>query len=392
MQSRLRPTLKPALRALLLLGLTMDSAFAAVGNCSALPRLPSVIEIGEGFQQDMQSPVAITRLAVGDPKIADVHANGGSSFLLTGVGPGATSLMVWTACSAQPQQAMVFVQGAATTALTSSVPSDDPTLPSQVQTDIRFVEVSRTKLKEATASLIGTRGNFLFGSPGTLPPIDGVPQPRLPVDNSLFNFSWVGGKTMAIINALETSGFAYTLARPSLVALNGQSASFLAGGEIPIPVPSSGSDSVSIEYKEFGIRLTLTPTIIGRDRIALKVAPEVSELDFANAVNIAGTTVPALTIRRTDTSVSLGDGESFVISGLISTTNSSQVNKFPGLGDIPILGAFFKGSQIKREERELLMIVTPHLVQPLAADARLPSLPGEKLRNYDPNFYRMFFL
>jgi len=376
----------------MLLGLTMDSAFAAVGNCSALPRLPSVIEIGEGFQQDMQSPVAITRLAVGDPKIADVHANGGSSFLLTGVGPGATSLMVWTACSAQPQQAMVFVQGAATTALTSSVPSDDPTLPSQVQTDIRFVEVSRTKLKEATASLIGTRGNFLFGSPGTLPPIDGVPQPRLPVDNSLFNFSWVGGKTMAIINALETSGFAYTLARPSLVALNGQSASFLAGGEIPIPVPSSGSDSVSIEYKEFGIRLTLTPTIIGRDRIALKVAPEVSELDFANAVNIAGTTVPALTIRRTDTSVSLGDGESFVISGLISTTNSSQVNKFPGLGDIPILGAFFKGSQIKREERELLMIVTPHLVQPLAADARLPSLPGEKLRNYDPNFYRMFFL
>jgi pilus assembly protein CpaC len=176
------------------------------------------------------------------------------------------------------------------------------------------------------------------------------------------------------------------------VALNGQSASFLAGGEIPIPVPSSGSDSVSIEYKEFGIRLTLTPTIIGRDRIALKVAPEVSELDFSNAVQIAGTTVPALTIRRTDTSVSLGDGESFVISGLISTTNSSQVNKFPGLGDIPVLGAFFKGSQIKREERELLMIVTPHLVQPLAADAQLPSLPGEKLRNYDPNFYRMFFL
>ncbi|WP_426159827.1 type II and III secretion system protein family protein [Pseudomonas sp. TSRC2-2] len=392
MQSRLRPTLKPALRAMLLLGLSMDTAVAAVGNCAALARLPSVIEIGEGFQQDMQSPVAITRLAVGDPKIADVHANGSTSFLLTGVGPGATSLMVWTACSAQPQQAMVFVQGAATTALTSSVPSDDPTLPSQVQTDIRFVEVSRTKLKEATASLIGTRGNFLFGSPGTLPPIDGVPQPRLPVDNSPFNFSWVGGKTMAIINALETSGFAYTLARPSLVALNGQSASFLAGGEIPIPVPSSGSDSVSIEYKEFGIRLTLTPTIIGRDRIALKVAPEVSELDFTNAVNIAGTTVPALTIRRTDTSVSLGDGESFVISGLISTTNSSQVNKFPGLGDIPVLGAFFKGSQIKREERELLMIVTPHLVQPLAADARLPSLPGEKLRNYDPNFYRMFFL
>ncbi|QRK85013.1 type II and III secretion system protein family protein [Pseudomonas granadensis] len=392
MQSRCRSTGKHMLRVLMVMGLSTGAASAAVGSCSTLGRLPPVIEIGEGFQQDVQSPVAITRLAIGDPKIADVHANGSSSFLLTGVAPGATSLMVWTACSSEPRQSMVFVQGAATAAMTGSLPSDDPSLPSQVQTDIRFVEVSRTKLKEATASLIGTRGNFLFGSPGTLPPIDGVPQPRLPVDNSLFNFSWVGGKTMAIINALETSGFAYTLARPSLVALNGQSASFLAGGEIPIPVPSSGSDSVSIEYKEFGIRLTLTPTIIGRDRIALKVAPEVSELDFANAVNIAGTTVPALTIRRTDTSVSLGDGESFVISGLINTTNSSQVNKFPGLGDIPVLGAFFKGSQIKREERELLMIVTPHLVQPLAADAQLPSLPGEKLRNYDPNFYRMFFL
>jgi pilus assembly protein CpaC len=382
------------LQAMLLMALSMDAVWAATGNCSALGRMPPVIEIGEGFQQDVQSPVAITRLAIGDPKIADVHANGSSSFLLTGVAPGATSLMVWTSCSSEPRQSMVFVQGAATAALTgaSLPPSEDPTLPSQVQTDIRFVEVSRTKLKEATASLIGVRGNFLFGSPGTLPNIDGVPQPRLPVNNGLFNFSWIGGKTMAIINALEGSGFAYTLARPSLVALSGQSASFLAGGEIPIPVPSSGSDTVTIEYKEFGIRLTLTPTVIDRNRVTLKVAPEVSELDYANAINIGGTPVPALTVRRTDTSVSLADGESFVISGLISTTNTSQVNKFPGLGDIPVLGAFFRDSQIKREERELLMIVTPHLVQPLAADAQLPSLPGEKLRNYDPNFYRMFFL
>jgi len=394
MQSRSWPTFNPLLRALLLMGLSINAAQAATGNCSALGRLPPVIEVNEGWQKDLQSPVAITRLAIGDPKIADVHATGNASFLVTGMAPGATSLMVWTGCSSEPRQSMVFVQGAATGALTGtgSPPAEDALLPSQVQTDIRFVEVSRTKLKQASAKLIGTRGNFLFGPPGTLPPIDGVPQPRLPVDNSLFNFSWIGGNTMAIINALEGSGFAYTLARPSLVALNGQSASFLAGGQIPIPVPSSGSDSVSIEYKEFGIRLTLTPTIISHDRIALKVAPEVSELDFSNSVQIAGTTVPALTIRRTDSSISLADGESFVISGLISTSNSSQVDKFPGLGDIPVLGAFFKSSQIKREERELLMIVTPHLVRPLSAEAQLPSLPGEKLRNYDPNFYRMFFM
>ena len=380
--------------ALLLAGMPVDVALATTGNCSALGQMPAVLEVGEGLQQVLQSPVAITRLAIGDPKIADVHPNGSNAFLLTGMAPGATSLMVWTACSSAPRQSMVFVQGKATAAMTRAAaqPTEDPLLPSQVQTDIRFVEVSRTKLKEASASIFGTRGNFLFGSPRTLPTIDGVVQGRLPVNNDQFNFSWIGGKTMVMINALEGSGFAYTLARPSLVALSGQSASFLAGGEVPIPVPSSGSDNVSIEYKEFGIRLTLTPTIVGRNRISLKVAPEVSELDYSNAVEIAGTTVPALTIRRTDTSISLADGESFVISGLISTRNSSQVNKFPGLGDIPILGAFFRETNINREERELLMIVTPHLVQPLAADAQLPSLPGEKLRNYDPNFYRMFFL
>ena len=392
MSSRLMPLLGRASCALMLAGLPIDIAMAAASSCSALNQMPATLEVGEGLQQQIQSPVAITRLAIGDPKIADVQTSGNSSFLLTGMAPGATSLMVWTACATAPRQSMVFVKGKASVALTGTQPSEEELLPSQVQTDIRFVEVSRTKLKEASASIFGTRGNFLFGSPRTLPTIDGVVQPRLPVNNDQFNFSWIGGKTMVMINALEGSGFAYTLARPSLVALSGQSASFLAGGEVPIPVPSSGSDNVSIEYKEFGIRLTLTPTIVGRNRISLKVAPEVSELDFSNAVVIAGTTVPALTIRRTDTSVSLADGESFVISGLISSRNSSQVNKFPGLGDIPVLGAFFRDSTINREERELLMIVTPHLVQPLAADAQLPSLPGEKLRNYDPNFYRMFFL
>jgi pilus assembly protein CpaC len=378
--------------AMMVAGLPVEIALAAPSNCAGI--LPPVIEVGEGLQQELQSPVAISRLAVGDPKVADVHLNGKTAFLLTGMAPGATSLMVWSAGASAPCQSMVFVKGKANTGLTSIslAPSEDPSLPSQVQTDIRFVEVSRTKLKEAATSIFGTAGNWLFGSPRTLPTIGGIVTPGAPVDNSQFNLSWAGSKALVMINALEGSGFAYTLARPSLVALSGQSASFLAGGEIPIPVPSSGSDNVSIEYKEFGIRLTLTPTVIGRNRIALKVAPEVSELDFTNAVSIAGTIVPALTVRRTDTSISLADGESFVISGLISTRNNSQVNKFPGLGDIPILGAFFRDSTINREERELLMIVTPHLVQPLAANATLPSLPGEKLRNYDPNFYRMYFL
>jgi pilus assembly protein CpaC len=381
--------------ALMLSNVSVGMAVAAPGNCGSLGQLPAALSVGEGLQQELQSPVAITRLAIGDPKIADVHLNGDRGFLLTGVSSGTTSLMVWTACSNTPRQSMVFVKGKATSALTNLAlsPSDDPLLPSQVQTDIRFVEVSRTKLKEASTSIFGRGGNFLFGSPSNVAnPVSTPFRGNLPVNGDTFNIGFGGGRVSAMINALESSGFAYTLARPSLVAMSGQSATFLAGGEVPIPVPSSGSNSISIEYKEFGIRLTLTPTVIDHNRISLKVAPEVSELDYTNAVIIQNISVPALTIRRTDTSVSLADGESFVISGLISSNNSTNISKFPGLGDIPVLGAFFRDSSVKRQDKELLMIVTPHLVQPLAANAQLPSLPGEKLRNYDPNWYRLYFL
>jgi len=396
MSHRYAPVFTQMTWALMLSSLPMGLALAAPGNCSSLGQLPSVVEVGEGLQQELQSPVAITRLAIGDPKVADVHLNGDRGFLLTGVASGTTSLMVWTGCSTAPRQSMVFVKGKATSALTSQTlsPSDDPTLPSQVQTDIRFVEVSRSKLKQASTSLFGQGGNFLFGSPnnGTAPISPANSFRGQAVNNGSFNIGFGGGRVSAMINALEQSGFAYTLARPSLVALSGQSATFLAGGEVPIPVPSSGSNTISIEYKEYGIRLTLTPTVIDHNRISLKVAPEVSELDYTNAVIIQNISVPALTIRRTDTSISLADGESFVISGLISSSNNSTIGKFPGIGDIPILGAFFRSSNINHQEKELLMIVTPHLVQPLAANAQLPSLPGEKLRTYDPNWYRLYFL
>lgn len=392
MSRRCVPLYKRAAWTLILSSLPFEMV---VANCSALEPLPAVLEVAQGTQKALESAVNISRIAVGDPTIADVHANGSNAFLLTGMAPGTTSLMVWTACSKQPRQSMVFVKGKATEGFTgaSVVPSEDPTLSSQVQTEIRFVEVNRTKLQEASTSIFGVGTNFLLASPGSfLSNAEGLITGGPVANDKYFNIGFGGGRVKAMINALEGSGFAYTLARPSLVAMSGQSATFLAGGEVPIPVPSSGSDNVSIEYKEFGIRLTLTPTVVGRDRVMLKVAPEVSELDYTNAVNIAGTLVPGLNVRRTDTSISLADGESFVISGLISTRNSSQVNKFPGLGDIPVLGAFFRDSNISREEKELLMIVTPHLVQPLAANAQLPSLPGEKLRNYDPNWYRLYFL
>ncbi|MCS3469842.1 pilus assembly protein CpaC [Pseudomonas sp. JUb42] len=399
MSSRFVPVVTSLVWAVVVAGTGMSSASAATAGCAGLSALPGAIEVGQGIQQNINSPVAITRLAIGDPKIADVVAAGDRNVLLTGVGPGATTLMVWTDCSPSPRQSMVFVRGKATRDITQA--ADDPSLPSQVQTDIRFVEVSRTKLKEASTSIFG-RGsnNFLFGSPGTVPGTTVTPGTvgktlsNIPLNNESFNIIWGGGssKVLGMLNAMEGSGFAYTLARPSLVALSGQSASFLAGGEFPVPVPNGTGDQITIQYKEYGVRLTLTPTVVGHGRILLKVAPEVSELDFTAGIVLAGTSVPALNIRRTDTSIALADGESFVISGLINTRNTAQINKFPGLGDIPILGAMFRNSQVNNDERELLMIVTPHLVQPLAANAQLPSLPGEALRNYDPSFLRLYFL
>ncbi|SFQ87343.1 pilus assembly protein CpaC [Halopseudomonas formosensis] len=397
-------------RALAMLGLAVSclgnaqAATQGAQGCPGMAQLPATLEVRQGHHRQLQLPVAVTRVAVGNPEVAEARVLDRNNVLLLATGPGVTSVSLWTRCAATPHQSMLFVEGEATAALAHPLvpaPTESP-LPSQVQTDIRFVEVNRTKLKEVGIRIFGTQSNnFLFGSPGTAPgsvPVGGVsgltPGAQVPLSSDGFNIVWGGGssKFLGALNALENSGFAYTLSRPSLVALSGQSASFLAGGEFPVPIPSSGSDSLSIEYKQYGIRLNITPTVIDRNRIHLKVAPEVSELDYSAGVVISGTQVPALNVRRTDTSISLADGESLVISGLINTSNRAVVDKLPGLGDIPVLGAFFRNAGMQREEKELLMIVTPRLVNPLAANAPQPELPGEALRTYDPSALQMLLM
>jgi len=138
--------------------------------------------------------------------------------------------------------------------------------------------------------------------------------------------------------------------------------------------------------------LNVTPTVLARNRIALKVAPEVSELDYTNGISLNGVTVPGLNVRRTDTMVELGDGETFVISGLVSNTLKNSVNKVPWIGDVPVLGAFFRNTNISRNERELIMVVTPHLVRPMAKDAPLPELPGASFDQYNPSFAHTMFM
>lgn len=267
---------------------------------------------------------------------------------------------------------------------------------SVVQVDVRVVEFSRSVLKQVGLNILKQNNGFTFGSfaPSALTSATGGSSPNFnsiaPISsafNLVFNSATRG--LFADLSLMESNNLARILAEPTLVALSGQSASFLAGGEIPVPVPQ-GLGTTSIEYKSYGVGLTLTPTVLSRQRIALKIAPEASELDFSNAVTISGVSVPAITTRRADTTVELGDGESFVIGGLIDRETVSNLAKVPFLGDLPVIGAFFKQMNYQQNDKELVIIVTPHLVSPLAKGANLPSTPGEQSEQRNGPVWRSY--
>ena len=165
-----------------------------------------------------------------------------------------------------------------------------------------------------------------------------------------------------------------TLANTNLTALSGETATFLAGGEIPIPL-SQGLGTVSVDYKQYGISLSYTPTVLSDGRISMRVRPEVSQLDYSSAVQIAGTTVPGISTRRVESTVELGSGQSMMIGGLLSNNNNNSIDKTPALGDLPVLGALFRSNGFRRSETELVIVITPYLVHPVdnQSDIALPT-------------------
>ncbi|MYL83561.1 type II and III secretion system protein family protein [Desulfovibrio aerotolerans] len=198
-----------------------------------------------------------------------------------------------------------------------------------------------------------------------------------------FNTNWGGaGNTSmtAVIDMLKQNGLVKILAEPNLVCLNGQTAKFLAGGEIPVPVPS-GLGTTSIEWKEFGVGLKFTPTVVSGDHISLQVNPEVSDLDYTKAIQLQGFTIPAINTRRTSTTVELKNGQSFAVAGLLKEEGRSSMDKYPMLGDIPVLGNLFKSSSYQKDQSELVIIVTAHLVKPL--DKKAISLPTDTAHEPD---------
>ncbi len=251
----------------------------------------------------------------------------------------------------------------------------------QILLQVRFISVDRTKEKQLGINLFSTghtAGIVSTGeySPPTVTPGTGSSSSSLTVSNELNLFVYDSGLNLgATIQALEQRGLAESLAEPNILAENGKQASFLAGGEYPFPMVQGygSSNAVTIAFKDYGIRLNFIPTITPRGSIHLQVAPEVSTLDFADAVTISGFTEPAITTRRVKTEIELADHQSFAIGGLLDNTVNETFEKIPFLGDIPVLGKFFQSMTRTKTNTELIVIVTPEIVSPVPTGTSIPS-------------------
>jgi pilus assembly protein CpaC len=257
--------------------------------------------------------------------------------------------------------------------------------PTQVHLRVRVAEVSREVIKEFGINweTLFNSGNFTFGfasgrdlvsSSGSIfrsPANAGGNAPGI----GFGNYSTNNASVSTALDALAEEGLVTVLAEPNLTALSGETASFLAGGEFPIPV-ASDDDEIEIEFKEFGISLAFTPTVLSANRISLRVRPEVSELSDNGAITINGLTIPALATRRAETTVELGSGQSFAVGGLLSNDVQNTVSKFPGLGDLPVLGTLFRSQRFQTNETELVILVTPYLVSPVGEPVLATPVDG----------------
>jgi len=251
-------------------------------------------------------------------------------------------------------------------------------VPLQVNLRVKIAEVNRTALKQIGVNLLSrdTTGGFQFGigqgNPGTNAAGGSVFRvgsagTTLAAAGKLF-----GLDILSTLDLAAKDGMVSILAEPNLTALSGETASFLAGGEFPIPV-AQAQGAVTVEFKQYGVGLAFTPIVLADGRISMRVRPEVSELSSEGSVKIGDFIIPALTTRRAETTVELGSGQSFMIGGLLRNTNTNDINKAPFLGDLPILGALFRSTQFKRQETELVIIVTPYLVRPVSNQLALPT-------------------
>ncbi len=355
------------------LGLTALLAGLAISG-TASAQEPQKVRILLGRSAVLAVADSIGTVAIADDKIADVVVATSRQLLLNAKKIGTTSLVVWSKGNRYQTYEVVVHSGTGF---------------NQVVLNVKVAEVNRQRLKELGFDFFVNALNSrrLEGS-GTVGLFGGqVQEPRLPLLSGLlgqkvtatFEHISLSGdrKIQAIVRALEEDGTIKTLASPNLVAVNGEKAKFLAGGEIPIPIiqAGSGTSSINIVFKEYGVKLDFAPTVIDSGIINLRVVPEVSQPDYTNAVVISGFAIPAFRTRRVDTVVELRDGQSLVIGGLTNTEVQKQRSQIPILGSIPVLGALFRSTREQITENELVVMVSPRIIRPLEA-SEVPALPN----------------
>lgn len=406
------------------------------------------LRLGIGAQRVLNLPAPITRVVVGQGGIIDASALNEDQLQVTGIQSGQTTLTIFTSQSDQGIAYSVTVGGAQvamptipdrgdparqirgqpgmqgvrvqqdgdTVILSGTVPDVQTharamgvasgyrdrnvvdlmqvTGNQMVAVDIQFAAVSATTLRALGFNFSALGGSDFVGAiagPNSISGYDfssaGLKLTKsLPLANA-FNLFLGDPRNgiLGLLSALSQAGLTQLLAQPTLMVRSGDQAEFLAGGEVPIPVPQGGTSAgtITIEYHQYGVKLSIAPVVLSDKRIILKVAPEVSELDYGNALKIQGFDVPAFRRRSTSTTVELGSGQSFVLAGLMYSNSQINESKFPFLGDLPIIGALFKSTNNQQERQELIIVATPRLVTPLAPN-QIPPLPGVDSRKYNP--------
>lgn len=415
-----------------LVAATLVSAPTQQASAQATQNASSSIDLSVGRGRLVSLSAPMTDVFVADDKVADVQVRSGRQLYVFGKAPGETSIYATDASGrvvystvarvgnnietidqmltlAMPDAKIISNTMNGFVLLTGTVASPDDAAeaerlvqafvgeqtkvlsrlrtatPLQVNLQVRIAEVNRSLVKEISGNLLtqDRTGGFLGGvfrgrKAGTIvhnP--DGSTSYTVDTPTGVNSLAAAGRlfglDLIASLDLGERSGMVATLAQPNLTAMSGETADFLAGGEFPIPIPGNFAGT-TIEYRKYGVSLAYTPTVLSNGRISLRVRPEVSELSTEGAIEMDGFQVPALTVRRTETTVELGSGESFMIAGLMNNRSIGAIDKIPGLGDVPILGTLFKSDSFRRGETELVIVVTPYLVQPVSAnDIKLPT-------------------
>ena len=416
-----------------------NSAASAPENPAAAP-----LRVMVGKSILINTTERLRRVSVTDPSVADALVVTPTQVLVNGLSPGEISLLIWdelersrsfdlrvdvdiTAAREEmtklfpneqievtPSRNAIVLAGHVTTedvskhagALASAYSKNvvnvltfGPVGAQEVLLEVKFAEVDRSAMSQLGINMFSTgSGNTIgsittgqFGGVGGLGAINdtgsGSVYPSTSTVTNLLNMFFFNPQVHlgAVIEALQQKSLLQILAEPNLVAVNGKEASFLAGGEFPFPVAqqnASGIATVTIQFREFGVRLKFTPVIQPNGNIHMHVMPEVSTLDYANSVSVSGTTVPAISTRKADTEFELQDGQSFVIAGLLDNRVTDIINKIPGLGDIPILGAFFRSKSLQKNNSELMVLCTARRISPSAEAPKGPPMP---MPNLDSN-------